>query len=318
MMYNKEDLKIMTWNIYLGASLAPLNNTTKEQLPFAVTEVFNQVEQTDFYERAKSIAKIIRDTEPDLIGLQEVADWSVKSCCCEYNMNFLTILLKELCEMGLSYCVAAVNRDFSFSFPDSKGRLISLVNRDVILFKKELPVDITNIQERNYKDNLVIQIGGEPFTLLRGYSTIDVRICNKKFRFVNTRLEASEDADEIRLNQTQQLLEEINNTSLPIFLSGSFSILQDTLLYDLYTSAGYKDAWVIKGEGPGYTAFQADNLLNPVSTLSERFEYIFFRGYSELQCVFTVGDNQRDRTPCGLWPSDHAGIVAGFKLPIWA
>jgi hypothetical protein len=27
-----------------------------------------------------------------------------------------------------------------------------------------------------------------------------------------------------------------------------------------------------------------------------------------------VGDKLRDRTPSGLWPSDHAGVVARFHL----
>lgn len=318
MFYNHENIKIMTWNIYLGASLAPLINTTEEEVPCAVTEVFSQVIETDFYDRAKSIARIIIEDRLDIIGLQEVAQWTVQSSDCKCDMNFLTILLEELCRCGYRYSIAAINRNYSFSLPDSKGNIISLVNRDVILFRADLPVELSNIEEKNYSDNLVADIGGEPFTFTRGYSSVDIRLCNKKFRFVNTRLEASEDADDIRLKQTQQLLQEIGDTSLPIFLSGSFSILPNDSLYDIYIDSGYKDAWEIKGKGPGYTAFQADNLRNSESTLSERFEYIFFSGYSEVRCIYTVGDNVQDKTCSGLWPSDHAGITAVFKLPLWA
>lgn len=318
MFHNKEKIKIMTWNIYLGASLAPLNNTTKEEVPMAVTQIYDQVIQTDFNERAKSIANTIKKEEPEFIGLQEVAEWTVKSVASKCSMNFLTILLRELCKEDLHYGVLAINKNFSWSLPDSTGKIISLINRDVILFRNDLPVDITNIQEKNYKDNLVIQIGGEPFTLLRGYSSADIRLCNNKFRFVNTRLEASEDADVIRLKQSQQLIGEIGGTSLPIFLSGSFSILPSEPIYDLYIDAGFKDSWKIAGQGPGYTAFQASNLLNPISMLSERFEYIFFRDDSIVKDIITVGDQQKDRTPSGLWPSDHAGIVGEFHLPTWA
>ena len=28
-----------------------------------------------------------------------------------------------------------------------------------------------------------------------------------------------------------------------------------------------------------------------------------------------VGEEDRDRTEGGLWPSDHAGLVASLKLP---
>jgi len=31
--------------------------------------------------------------------------------------------------------------------------------------------------------------------------------------------------------------------------------------------------------------------------------------------VEVVGDEQADRTASGLWPSDHASVVATFRLP---
>ncbi|MEU6069315.1 MULTISPECIES: hypothetical protein [Streptomyces] len=31
--------------------------------------------------------------------------------------------------------------------------------------------------------------------------------------------------------------------------------------------------------------------------------------------IHLVGNEQSDRTPSGLWPSDHAGIVATLRVP---
>jgi hypothetical protein len=40
---------------------------------------------------------------------------------------------------------------------------------------------------------------------------------------------------------------------------------------------------------------------------------ILFRGAIDVDDVELVGDKQADRTPSGLWPSDHAGVVATLQ-----
>jgi hypothetical protein len=58
------------------------------------------------------------------------------------------------------------------------------------------------------------------------------------------------------------------------------------------------------------TCCQAENLLNLDSILSERIDVIFMHGApGGTVKVNVTGNDESDRTPSGLWPSDHAGVV---------
>ncbi len=305
----------MTWNIYIGADLTPLINTTPEQLPEVVTEVFDQFKQTDFCQRSKSIAMQICLSRPDIIGLQEAALWTKQSRTSDCVVNFLNILLRDLKALDLDYSVVAVNRNFRDRLPSSTGDIIELLDRDVILARSELPLEFTNIQEKNFQTNLVVPVGGQPLTILRGWSSVDICLYGKKFRLVNTHLEA--ESEEIRFAQANELLTGPGSTDLPLVFIGDYNSNANACeapTYDLLIDAGFKDSWHIAGIGPGFTAVQARNLLNPISTLSERIDLILFRNRFCVKKINTVGDKQRDRTPSGLWPSDHAGVVTTFWL----
>lgn len=313
--FRKKSFRIMTWNIYFGADLTPLINTTPEQVPQVVTKIFNQLQQTNFPARAKAIAKQICRRKPDLIGLQEVALWTVQSPKGNSVINFLDILLKNLKELGLSYNVVAINRNFRDRLPSSTGDIIGILDRDVILARCKSPFKFSNIQENNFKTNLVVPIGNQPFTVLRGWSSVDISLYGKSFRLVNTHLEG--ESQEVRLAQGKELLKGPGSTELPLIFIGDFNSNADGMespTYDMLIDAGFMDGWDISGKGPGFTAFQARDLLNPISTLSKRIDLILLRNSFNVRKINTVGDRQRDRTPQGLWTSDHAGVAATLKF----
>ncbi|WP_432663667.1 endonuclease/exonuclease/phosphatase family protein [Wukongibacter baidiensis] len=313
--FRRKRLSIITWNIYFGADLNPLINTTPEEVPEAVTEVFNQFKQTNFPARAKSIAKQICKARPDIICLQEVAVWTVQSPTSLDVIDFLDILLGDLKKLGLDYNIVAINRNFKSRLPSSTDDMIGILDRDVILTSSKSPLKFSNIQESNFETNLVVPVGGQPFTVLRGWSSVDICLYNQKFRLVNTHLEAN--STEIRFAQANELLNGPGVTDLPLLFIGDFNSdaeSDESPTYDLLIESGFTDAWDIEGRGPGFTSAQARNLLNPISTLSERIDLILFRDSFDVKRINRVGDRQRDRTPCGLWPSDHAGVVAKLKF----
>ena len=80
--------------------------------------------------------------------------------------------------------------------------------------------------------------------------------------------------------------------------------------YNDLVAAGFGDAAVAGGLGGAPTCCQAADLLNPVSTLSGQIDVILFRGVLTVRSADVVGDSPADRTSSGLWPSDHAGVVA--------
>jgi hypothetical protein len=80
--------------------------------------------------------------------------------------------------------------------------------------------------------------------------------------------------------------------------------------------AGFKDAWSATHPGElGNTWGHDEDLLNTTVNLTQRLDLVLFRdGRNEdglcAMGADVVGDELTDRTPSGLWPSDHAGVMA--------
>jgi hypothetical protein len=51
------------------------------------------------------------------------------------------------------------------------------------------------------------------------------------------------------------------------------------------------------------------------SALNQRIDLVLLRGAIGVDEVNLIGDRPDDRTPSGLWPADHAGLVAKLEIP---
>ncbi len=109
---------------------------------------------------------------------------------------------------------------------------------------------------------------------------------------------------------------------MPVIFAGDLNSTADSSLdpsfptYQAVINAGFTDAWQAKrAPDPGFTCCQAPNLLNATSLLNHRIDLILFRGAFGIADVNLIGNQPSDRTPSGLWPSDHAGVTATLTLP---
>ena len=59
---------------------------------------------------------------------------------------------------------------------------------------------------------------------------------------------------------------------------------------------------------------QANDVANPISTLDQRLDLVLVAGGIRPVSIERVGHLAEDRTPSGLWPSDHAGLVADLEV----
>ncbi len=85
--------------------------------------------------------------------------------------------------------------------------------------------------------------------------------------------------------------------------------------YRQLARAGYVDTWELKpGNAPGLTCCQANDLLNAESLLTKRVDIIWSSVAPRSVRASRVGASPDDRTPSGLWPSDHAGVVARLRF----
>lgn len=310
-------LTVMTWNIYLGADVTPIGlATTPAELRQAVTDVFRQFLATNFPVRVEAIARQIVLKKPDIIGLQEVELWQLfVPGLPTVTYDFLELLLNELRKMGLHYEVAAQNKNRSIQLPSSNGNIIGVLDRDVILIRKESGLKVIQRQEANFQVNVTVPIGGQPFTILRGWSSIDVSANGRIFRVINTHLEPL--SPPVQVAQGNELLTGPANTNLPLILLGDLNSNADgtgTPTYGNFINAGFQDVWIEVGEGQGFTCCQDPDLLNAVSSLIIRIDFILFKNGWNPLVADVVGEEQHDRTSTALWPSDHAGVFASLDL----
>ncbi|MFC3884044.1 endonuclease/exonuclease/phosphatase family protein [Bacillus songklensis] len=322
----KDPLSFMTWNLYIGADLTPiLTATTPAQIPQRVTEVFQQFLATNFPVRVKKIARKIASKKPDLIGLQEAELWQLfVPGFPTVTYDFVELLLSELRKRGLHYEVAAKNKNLlSPQLLTSHGNSVAVQDRDVILIRKGSGLKVIRRKEANFQTNLTVQIGGQQgqiFKILRGWSYVDVETKGRIFRVINTHLEPVSPVPTsimVQIAQGNELLAGPANTNLPLIVLGDLNSNTDgtgTPTYQNFINAGFRDVWIEVGKGQGFTCCQDSDLLNTVSSLSRRIDFILFKnGWKPIRANL-LGEEQRDRTPTALWPSDHAGVVASLVL----
>ena len=319
---------LMTWNIYQGADLSPLfNATTPSEFVTAVGSAYNRIQATNFGERADSIADEIQKTRPDLIGLQEVILLRTQipsdgpaTPATNITLDYLQILIDTLAERGLIYEPIVVQNGTDIEVPGliSTGLVdIRLTDRDVILVRADnKDFTLSNIQGAQFAAKLPLTTLFGPISIPHSWVSVDVTFDKgDKARIVSTHLEPLSPI--IQGLQADELLNGPGNTHLPVVFIGDFNSNADgtgTPTYTKLIDAGFIDAWTIKGKGNGFTCCQADDLLNNDSSLTERTDLMMFRGDFKVKDIELVGNSQNDRTISGLWPSDHARIVATLKL----
>lgn len=316
-------LAVATYNLYLGADLTPLFSApTEEEMVRRAGAVYAQMEKTDFPSRAEAIADVLAERPPDVAGLQEVALWKTGPIGGELTTtyDFLQLLLDALAEHGLAYRPVATNTNFSGQLPISQTTAASFTDRDVIIARADLPASrlkVGGAQSHEYAAKLVITTPtGHVFIVPRGWSAVDVTVRGTSVRVANTHLEAFN--AQVRGAQASELRAALAASPYPVALAGDLNSLPEdgTGPYGLFTSTGYVDAWVdVHGPEGGFTAGQSAALDNSPSRLDHRVDYVMYQPERiDAVAAAVVGEEADDRTPAGLWPSDHAGVVATLRL----
>lgn len=302
----------------------------------ATAQMYATVQYTNFPARAAAIADQVQAVAPDLIGLQEVATWTTGGASAPPGYDFLAILEAALASRGLDYAVAAIADNASIgpvplALPgciDASGITctVQLDDHDVILVNEEADgLEWGRPRSGRYAAQAVLDSPVGPIAFDRGWASIEARLDGQPFRFVNTHLEV-EGFPATQQAQTAEFLAGPGRGGT-IIAVGDFNSAADgstTTSYAQLTAPGrFRDAWDEDVAGPGLTCCQASNtpplapgaLNNPNSTLQTRIDLVLVRGSARSIATSTdlVGDQPFQAIP-PFWPSDHAGVVAGFRL----
>lgn len=150
----KTNLTVMTRNIYLGGNIFhPIGAADLEEFKRKTGELWVEVQSTDFDgTRAALLAKEVKRTKPDLIGLQEVATWrrgpdgltdGSATPATTVVYDFLKTYRRELKRLGLRYTVGVVQQEADIEAPLDQGYDVRLTMHDVILVKESPDLKIT-------------------------------------------------------------------------------------------------------------------------------------------------------------------------------
>lgn len=322
------EVTVMTRNLYLGANIFRITEaTSEEEIPVIAAEIFSIMEANDFPARAGALAAEIAATDPDLVGLQEVELYRIQdpsdyvtgtttANATEVHLDFLAVLLDSLDARGLDYTVASQVENADVELPAARSQTeffdVRLTDRDVILARS----DVVTSGEGGAGFNTIVPYElapGDTVWFERGYTWVDATVEETQFTFVNTHLEISADGQltAFQAAQASELIDQFA-AATPVVLVGDFNTGPGDHPYGLLTGA-FTDAWSSLGAGEGFTCCQGE-FLSTTGDLSSRIDLVLFRGGVSALSAEVVGDELADRTPSGLWPSDHAGVVATLRI----
>lgn len=348
------EVKVMTRNLYLGADLTPaIEAKGVSAFTEATGEILRQVTANDFPVRAKGLAKEILGKEPDLVGLQEVAEWRTGPPSLEpllggsppkattVRYDYLTELLKQLNKGKARYKAVVVNPEFDFEAPadengvpgDGPNSLIAnaeingrLTMRDVILAKVGSEVKVSNPQKGHFKSLYSVELSGATVTVVRGWASIDATVNGSApFHFVDTHLESFDPQTVVPSIRAQQAAElaapngPLTN-KLPTILVGDLNSDAKTAVqpgdgqaYETLVKAGMRERSTYKPLG---CCLQTALLPVGDGGAASQFDHkVDHIMTRDPKLVKEVNSSVTGRSPQnGFWDSDHAGLFSTLKI----
>jgi endonuclease/exonuclease/phosphatase family metal-dependent hydrolase len=323
-------ISVFTHNLYLGSEITPLAMIpSPDQVPVAAAAIWANIQASNFPERAKVLAQQIVTLGPDLVALQEVTLYrrqvpsdiqpGAAPNATEVVLDFLDLLMTELAARGGTYHVVgeASNVDAELPVDDGNDGLfdLRLTDRDVMLAKDG--IETANFAAFPFAAKFSFMAGGSggyPIALTRSWSRADAVVGGAAFTFANAHLEISGLLQPIQTAQAMEMLAGVASVPDPVLFLGDFNSEPGMNSYPLL-AAQFEDAWDDKGSGEGFTCCQAADLMNAPSSAADRIDLVLYRGRFRVNDIRVTGtDPAVDRTPGGLWPSDHFGVLSQVEL----
>jgi endonuclease/exonuclease/phosphatase family metal-dependent hydrolase len=227
---------------------------------------------------------------------------------------------------------------------------VTVIDRDVILARGDVsatPVTFAcakpSVDGCNFVNVAPIEVAGVPINIERGFVAVDATIKGDAFRFVNTHLEVRfpDPADPLSMGlqalQSTELLSTLTLNPEPagsrVVLVGDFNsdpgdlppvpfftpyqqIVTGRAIDGTPIAAPFSDTWLLRPQDePGLTCCEDGDLLNATSEHVRRVDIIFSKSLPDnVNASKVLNTSPDDKTPSGLWPSDHASVDAMLKF----
>ena len=341
-----EPVTVMTRNVYLGADLSPaIGAPTLAEAIDGAGVIYNEVVATNFPERAVPLAREIKSAKPELVGLQEVALWREQipsdnggppvspdpnaTSATDVKYDFLDLLMDQV---GPKYRVVGVQEEFDAELPadidgnDSTGGLFGadldarLTMRDVILARKG--VKTKQLKMGHYETRYEANVSGIIVPADRGWLSVMAKVGDASFKFVNTHLEAFGDP-KIREAQAKELTKAALRGKGQIVLVGDLNsgttkrhnIGRPDLGHDPDDPLAFKalEKFGMVDRGAVQSCCYS-SMFDGTLEFTHTVDHVLVKPKVKLVDSFVTGNDPGERTPSGLWPSDHGGVVSTLLL----
>jgi hypothetical protein len=317
---SRNTLTVLTRNMDEGTDFGPLVHATSTgQFLTAAATTWQEVEASNIPERAAGIADEIAATKPDLVSIEEAAIWRtgplLKGPASTVVYDALGSLQRSLATLGAKYELVVVEPEFDLEGPTSLGYDVRVTDEDAILAKGDLPAKtfrLSHVQSGHYAHELTLTPVGVKETILRGWTSVDVTVGGKTIRYVETHLESF--SNSVQKAQAAELLAGPAHTRLPVILACDCNTgpgITPTYGYIL-SAGGFTDTWkVTNPDKAGLTwPLHKEDPYSATATPTQRIDLVLVRGKIAAVSDTLIGSKPADRTLSGLWPSDHAGVLA--------
>jgi endonuclease/exonuclease/phosphatase family metal-dependent hydrolase len=331
------EVRVMTYNLAVGVDLdtiflQPTLLGVEKQAEIA----WHQKDTSDFTVRAKAVAEQIDAARPDIVGLQEVAQFfrqfppdgppppfgpgtlaggpPVK--------DFLVSLLSELTARGLDYAMVSdgttqgvvSNADVEVTGADAGGNFTAdyrVVDREAVIARAGLA--IVRVRTGNYAAHIDVPIPGlpTPFPYQRGWIAVDAVKDGKAFTFLSTHLDAFD--PRVQAAQAQELLA-IVSSSAPTLVVGDMNSDPTDTAWPAHgilvtPTTGFADSAADVGATAPSCCYDAI-CVDPSARPTRRVDLVLHSPHFEARSVELRGTAMEN----GLWPSDHDGVSAVLGL----
>jgi endonuclease/exonuclease/phosphatase family metal-dependent hydrolase len=312
---SRNTLTVLTRNMDEGTDFGPLVKAkTAGQFLAAAATAWEEVEASDIPERAAGIADEIVAHKPDLVSIEEAAIWRtgplLKGPASTVVYDALGSLQSALTADGAKYRLVVVESEFDLEGPTSLGYDVRVTDEDAILARSNLR--LSDVQSGHFHNQLTLTPVGVKETILRGWTSVDVTVGGKTVRYVETHLESF--SNSVQKAQAGELLAGPAHTTLPVILACDCNTgpgVTPTYNYIL-SKGGFTDTWTVtnpKSRGFTWPLHKEDPYV-ATATPTERIDLVLVKGAITLMTDKLIGNTRASLTPSGLWPSDHAGVLA--------
>lgn len=321
-------ITVMSQNLYVGADVdlvirALATPDPGDDFP-ALLFAIETLGKTAFPARAEAIADAIARARPHAVGLQEVSEINIDlrplGVPVFVSQDFLALVQDALARRGLHYAVAGTSNNINVSLV---GGLVSLVDHDALLIDTDR-VTVNAASGQAFGVNLGPIAPG--VSLIRGWVWAQTTVDGTAYTFATAHTEANLAGapagllEGIRAAQVGEMVATLASSER-VILIGDLNDQPASPMHDVLTGSGYTDTWpALRPGAQGLTCCHNADLSEGVAGFDQRIDYVFTRGFAGedgklFGQVDRFGDVPADRVAgpaYRVWPSDHAGLVAGL------